>query len=142
MPYLFISLFFNAFLAILVIFRLNHKFPADFLETQIGKLRNLLAGSNTDVSRIEFICNFVGGGVYKRIDENRELLELLQSESPDFLAKNPWVISWLKSNDDFFAELERVVKKKDGQFYFLAKTSTTGPNQFPRKWPVKSTTTP
>ena len=78
--------------------------------------------------------------MYKRIDENRELLELLQSESPEFLAKNPWVISWLKSNDDFFVELERAVQRKDGQFYFLAKTSTIGPNQFPRKWPVKSTT--
>ncbi len=44
-------------------------------------------------------------GIFKRLDENRELLELLMQETPEFLATHPWVVSWLESQDDFLLEL-------------------------------------
>ncbi|PHM72351.1 hypothetical protein [Xenorhabdus sp. KJ12.1] len=40
-------------------------------------------------------------GIYKRIDENRELLELIYREYPNLIEKNPWVINWIKSQDEF-----------------------------------------
>lgn len=45
------------------------------------------------------------GGVRKRIDENRELLELLNRESPQLLQKCPWVVGWLKSQDEYLLAL-------------------------------------
>lgn len=68
-----------------------------------------------------------GFGVYKRIDENRELLQLLQQEAPDFLEQFPWVVGWIQTNDEFFnallhtAEIEHPIP--------IASVS------FPRPWP-------
>ncbi len=50
----------------------------------------------------------VGGGIAKRIDENRELLEVLQARCPHLLREKPWIVGWLRANDEFFAELERL----------------------------------
>jgi hypothetical protein len=54
---------------------------------------------------IEDVASRVGRGVHKRIDENRELLELLQSKCPEFMDKHHWVQGWLLSHDDFFTYL-------------------------------------
>lgn len=78
------------------------------------------------------ILGWVGGGVHKRIDENRELLELLQQEASELIASKPWIISWVQSNDDFFCELEAVVPLNEGRFLDQAKRKGSG---FPRPWP-------
>lgn len=44
-------------------------------------------------------------GIYKRLDENRELLQLLQVEASFFLKTHPWVTGWIQSNDQFFSDL-------------------------------------
>src|SRR5688572_17033545 len=48
----------------------------------------------------------VGGGVHKRIDENRELLELLQQRAPELLEECPWIETWIGGNDEVFRGLE------------------------------------
>ena len=73
------------------------------------------------------------GGIYKRIDENRELLELLQREAPELLAKQPWVVSWLESQDGFLRDLESAVPLTDVQF---PKQANTSGRSFPRPWPT------
>lgn len=45
------------------------------------------------------------GGIRKRIDENRELLETLMHHAPDLLRERPWVVGWIKSNDDYLLTL-------------------------------------
>jgi hypothetical protein len=45
------------------------------------------------------------GGVWKRIDENRELFALLQREGTTFLEAHPWVERWLQSNEDYLSAL-------------------------------------
>ena len=76
---------------------------------------------------IETLCNTRGdtGGLVKRIDENRELLELLQIEAPDLLARCPWVVGWIASNDAFFVHLDEVVRS----------SSHDVSRSFPRPWP-------
>lgn len=74
-----------------------------------------------------------GGGVYKRIDENRELLELLQTEAPQLLASYPWIESWFDSNDDFFFEIERHVDPRSTKARF--RPCMSGSRPFPRPWP-------
>lgn len=87
------------------------------------------------LSKVRDILGFVGGGVHKRIDENRELLELLQREAPEFLASNCWVEGWLSSNDEFFVALESSVPISEGRFLGQAQRF---PDKFPRPWPGKS----
>ncbi|AGT26772.1 hypothetical protein M2J86_25025 (plasmid) [Citrobacter freundii] len=44
-------------------------------------------------------------GVYKRIDENRELLELLIRETPDLFESHGWIRGWFKSLDEYLLAL-------------------------------------
>ena len=70
-----------------------------------------------------------GGGAHKRVNENRELLELLQSKAPELLEANPWVIGWLQSNDEVFVSLAAMSKE-----FGLHERFAPGPT-FPRPWP-------
>lgn len=49
----------------------------------------------------------VHGGLRKRIDENRELLETLMRHAPDLLRDRPWVVGWIKATDEFLTSLDR-----------------------------------
>lgn len=65
-------------------------------------------------------------GIYKRIDENRELLELLLEKAPDFLQKHFWVEGWLRGQDEFLGDL-------------LAALPVPKPVEsadYPRPWPT------
>ena len=70
------------------------------------------------------------GGVYKRINENRELLEFLQDRAPKLLEECPWIVGWIQSNDEFLTALEC-------NFGPVAVgTSQFSPRpRFPRPWP-------
>lgn len=65
---------------------------------------------------VERILSRHYGGIYKRIDENRELMELLQAKAPEFLAAHPWVNWWLDSTDAFLVDLEKAAPVVDAQF--------------------------
>lgn len=84
------------------------------------------------VPKIKHILGFTSGGIHKRIDENRELLELLQREAPQLLAKHFWVEGWLRSNDEFFNVLAKTVPIEQGAYLSAAIRS---PERFPRPWP-------
>ncbi|HKR40057.1 MAG TPA: hypothetical protein VJU59_10350 [Paraburkholderia sp.] len=84
------------------------------------------------IAHVRRVMGWVGGGVHKRIDENRELLELLRNKVPDFVAAHPEVVSWLQSQDDFLCELADRVPITEGQFLSLTKSPTL---TFPRLWP-------
>lgn len=86
------------------------------------------------LSSVRRILGWTGGGVHKRIDENRELLELLREKAPEFLQQHPWVTGWLKSNDAFFVELAEAVPIDEGRFLSFAQRR---PELFPRAWPAK-----
>jgi hypothetical protein len=76
------------------------------------------------------ILEKIGGGVYKRIDENRELLELLRAKAPKLLEECPWIIGWIQSNDELFTAMEKLsvqLMATDQQF-----EKRPG---FPRRWP-------
>lgn len=75
------------------------------------------------------------GGIYKRIDENRELLILLQTKAPDLLAECPWVVGWLESADGFLVDLEQVAPVVEPQF---SPHQSPGGSSFPRGWPAVS----
>ncbi len=89
-------------------------------------LRGLLK-RRAETKRLEAllgVVNRVSGGVYKRIDENRELLAVLQRDCPAFLAKHWWVEGWLARQDDFLTA--------------LAEASSIPPHWhpgYPRPWP-------
>jgi hypothetical protein len=80
---------------------------------------------------IDDVVNRIGRGVFKRIDENRELLELLQMRCSEFMTENSWVEGWLRSHDDFFSELAtatQAVNPREGR-------EGPGSRPFPRPWP-------
>lgn len=70
------------------------------------------------LDRVRNICSLHGGGIYKRIDENRELYQLLQDRCPDFLRECFWVEGWLKAQDDFLQDIESVFRREMSQVRF------------------------
>lgn len=86
-------------------------------------------GSYSRLSQIKHLCRTGERGVFKRIDENRELLEFLQQESPDLLRRCPWVEGWIESQDRFLVDLARLVQVEKGPAF------ENRPWPWPRPWP-------
>lgn len=82
---------------------------------------------------VNIVAEQTAGGIYKRIDENRELLQLLRAEAPQFLEKNSWVVGWIRSNDEFLTALEPHVLVERPLFAKRAEGCPGG--MFPRPWP-------
>ena len=70
-------------------------------------------------------------GIYKRIDENRELLQLLQREVPWLLESHFWIEGWIEAQDRFLTDLEEAARGRGGV------ANWHPPNLYPRKWPGK-----
>jgi hypothetical protein len=84
-------------------------------------------GATARLVEIQNVLDRCHGGVYKRMDENRELLELLQKKAAPLLEDCPWIVGWMSSNDQFFQALEALEVAAHPQF-----TKRPG---FPRAWP-------
>jgi hypothetical protein len=94
-----------------------------FVDRMLCKSKN-----NRKVKAIEELATQRGntGGLIKRIDENRELLELLQERVPEFVTSHPWLVGWIKANDQFFTQLEGILETH--QALLMAQ-------DYPRPWP-------
>lgn len=77
------------------------------------------------------------GGIYKRIDENRELLELLQEKAPEFLNQHSWIEGWIKSQDGFLNDLSAFVQGADLP-RFKVNDGKNGLRPYPRPWPGRN----
>uniref|UniRef100_E6QBA2 Uncharacterized protein n=1 Tax=mine drainage metagenome TaxID=410659 RepID=E6QBA2_9ZZZZ len=85
------------------------------------------AKAKKQIAAIQEVVRHNGRGIHKRIDENRELMELLQTKAPALLREYPWVEGWIHSQDDFLVEIEKVAG------IHLHQTPRLYP--FPRPWP-------
>lgn len=96
-----------------------------FLNRILGRLH-----ANRKLKAIDELATKRGntGGLIKRIDENRELLELLQERVPEFVSSHSWLVGWIKSNDQFFTQLEGILKTHEAQL--MSKG-------YPRAWPFQ-----
>ena len=102
---------------------------------QLTEERPMVFKSKALIAKVKQILGFAGGGVQKRIDENRELYDLLSNKAPDFMASHPWVASWLQSHDEFFCALAEHVPVDSERF---TATPVDHPGRpFPRPWQVK-----
>lgn len=65
------------------------------------------------LARVVRLCTESDGsrGIWKRIDENRELLECLQEHAPEFLERCRWVEGWLATQDAFLCSLQKLIAK-------------------------------
>lgn len=70
----------------------------------------------------EYDC---GRGIWKRIDENRELLMFLQQAAPDLLKRFGFIEIWLGNQDIFLVNLMRLLELPE----------CLDAQNFPRKWP-------
>lgn len=76
--------------------RKQHKDTFEDLQQNLSKLEKLVSQNER--------------GVYKRIDENRELLELLIREAPDLFETHGWIRGWFKSLDEYLLALSYEAK--------------------------------
>lgn len=63
-----------------------------------------------NLSKLEKLISQNERGVYKRIDENRQLLELLIREAPDLFETHGWIRGWFKSLDEYLLALSYEAK--------------------------------
>lgn len=80
------------------------------------------------LTRVRVLCTETEGarGIWKRIDENREMLGFLQRNAPDLLERFPFLEIWLGNNDIFFVNLQKLLALPD---------FPVGLAHFPRRWP-------
>lgn len=97
----------------------------NFLKQILGQSK-----ANRKIMAIEELATERGttGGLAKRIDENRELLELLQERVPQFVSSHPWLVGWIKANDEFFTQLEGILENR--KVLYMSNM-----NKVPRPWP-------
>jgi len=57
------------------------------------------------VRRMQLTLLYSHRGIYKRIDEVRELAELLEKEAPRLCHDKPLLVAWLVATDDFLCHL-------------------------------------
>jgi hypothetical protein len=70
----------------------------------------LVAPKNgVQLDKITDVLNRTEAGILKRLDENRELLELLYREAPELMKDKPWVRSWIESQDNFLIKVAEAV---------------------------------
>lgn len=86
---------------------------------------------NKDVGKLQQIENFLrnsreGRGIFKTLDENRELLECLQQRAPEVLEKCPWIEGWIAGTDIFLVNL---------MILFGMENEHPISPRFPRPWP-------
>ena len=74
------------------------------------------------------------GGIYKRIDEIRELNDLLSEADPKFIDEHRWVQGWLLSTDQFLCGLEEAVKTIDPDLEYGYRLYSTPWKPYPRPW--------
>ncbi len=76
------------------------------------------------------------GGVYKRMDEVRELMETLAHGQTDVLHKYPWVEGWLRSTDQFLGGLAEAFQTADPSIekaYLFRRRDCPGSEAYPRR---------
>ncbi|WP_300811064.1 hypothetical protein, partial [uncultured Desulfovibrio sp.] len=86
--------------------------------------------SDRERAAIVRLCQESDGrrGIWKRIDENRELMELLATEA-QFMKKFPYAAVWIAKTDAFLGALAEIVRPVN-----LFEGSG---RQFPRPWPYE-----
>ena len=91
--------------------------------------------------KVRQILGWHEGGIYKRIDENRELLQMLRGEAPALMAQKPWIEGWLESQDAFLCALaESVEPFKEGEIGMPKRGTDVSPTSpFPRAYPNSRT---
>ena len=97
--------------------------------------------SRAIAQKIKTILGRNEGGIYKRIDENRELLQMLHREAPTLLTQKPWIKGWLESQDAFLCALaESVEPFSDGEVSIRKRGTDVSPTcPFPRPFPKRTT---
>ncbi|GAB7496818.1 hypothetical protein [Bilophila wadsworthia] len=81
------------------------------------------------LQKIEKLCEGPVG-IYKRIDENRELLCFLLKNS-DVIQRFPFVEGWIANTDNFYHEIQCILDMPEKDF--------RGGNGWPRDWPADNT---
>lgn len=81
--------------------------------------------NNKKFDQLKEMITHTEGGVFKRIDENRELAEMLAREAPELIEQYPWVKGWLLSQDAFLNKLANSLDVKKPYPH----------HEFPRKMP-------
>jgi hypothetical protein len=66
------------------------------------------------LTQIEAVLEKSQCGIGKRIDENRELLELLYLDAPVLMKEKPWIASWIHSQDEFLNDLAKAANVEIG----------------------------
>lgn len=77
---------------------------------------NSVSNKNAQLEKVVDVLNRTEAGILKRLDENRELLELLYRDAPELMKEKPWIRGWLESQDVFLvkvAEAANVPTKGD-----------------------------
>lgn len=86
------------------------------------------SGRRRQLKEIRHVLATTPRGIFKAIDQNRELMEHLQVHAPALIGLRPWVAVWIRDNDILLTELAKVADMR-------AERCISGSRKWPRPWP-------
>ncbi|WP_231853264.1 hypothetical protein [Erwinia tasmaniensis] len=91
-------------------------------------IENSVSNNGTQLEKVVDVLNRTEAGILKRLDENRELLELLYSDAPELMKQKPWIRGWLESQDVFLVKVAEAVN---------VPTKGDSIHPYPRPFPLR-----
>lgn len=89
---------------------------------------NSVSNNSAQLEKVVDVLNRTEAGVLKRLDENRELLELLYRDAPELMKEKPWIRGWLESQDVFLVKVAEAVN---------VPTKGDSIHPYPRPFPLR-----
>ena len=77
-----------------------------YIYEKLANKARLLQVQNREIADYSLLCNY-NGGIFKRIDNLREDVELIANNSPELFHRYCWLYSHMQSCDEFLNELAR-----------------------------------
>lgn len=91
-------------------------------------IESSVSNKSAQLEKVVDVLNRTEAGILKRLDENRELLELLYRDAPELMKEKPWIRGWLESQDVFLVKVAEAVN---------VPTKGDSIHPYPRPFPLR-----
>ncbi|EFG1052924.1 hypothetical protein BR311_003673 [Escherichia coli] len=91
-------------------------------------IENSVSNKSAQLEKVVDVLNRTEAGILKRLDENRELLELLYRDAPELMKEKPWIRGWLESQDVFLVKVAEAAN---------VQTKGDSIHPYPRPFPLR-----
>lgn len=65
------------------------------------------------LSYVSWVFFRLEGGIFRRLDEHREMMGFLESHCPEYVTQYPWLRCWVEKQERFLTQLEKALPARE-----------------------------